>query len=145
MVDPSQSVFELIAVAVILIAVVGGLFYLTNRRLKARLAELRGGGEGSAEFTDDRSYNLIRIARAEAETLKRQGVDVHVAETAIADADAAMRNRNYDMAVLDARRALEVLVGLRDRPKSGSVGATASSPPASRSMTPSKSPPATPA
>jgi RNA polymerase subunit RPABC4/transcription elongation factor Spt4 len=135
-VEPSQSVLELIAVAVVLIAFVGGLFYVANRRLKARLAELRGGGEGSSEFTDDRSYNLIRIARAEAETLKRQGVDVHVAETAIADADDAMRHRNYDMAVLDARRAHEVLVGLRARPVPLPGTSASAPPPLSRSMTP---------
>jgi RNA polymerase subunit RPABC4/transcription elongation factor Spt4 len=139
-----ESVLELIAVAVVLIAFVGGLFYIANRRLKARLAELRGESAGSAEFTDDRSYNLIRLARAEAETLKRQGVDVHVAEAALADADAAMRQRNYDMAVLDARRAHEILVGLRDGPKPRP--GTGASPPSStsRSMTPPTPPPASP-
>jgi RNA polymerase subunit RPABC4/transcription elongation factor Spt4 len=135
-VDATQPVFELIAVALILIVAVGGLFLLARRKLKARIAELREQTDGPVEFSDDRSYNLLRIARAEAETLKRQGVDVKVPEARLEDAEAAMRRRNYDLAAADARRAHELLVGLRAHPVPlpGTGMVAASSP--SRSMTP---------
>lgn len=145
MADSSQLVFELILIVIVITVGMGGLFVFLNRRLKTRIAELRGQAEGPAEFVDDRSYNLIRIARAEAAALKREGYDVHVAEAALADADAAIRRTDYDVAVSDARRAHELLVGLRKGAPSPSppTAAPPSPLPASRSMTappPSRTP-----
>jgi RNA polymerase subunit RPABC4/transcription elongation factor Spt4 len=115
-VDTSQSVYQLIVVALVVVVLGAGLLFVVRRRFKARIAALRGQTDGPAEFADDRSYNLLRIARAEADTLKRQGVDVRVAEAALADAEASMRHRDYDIAVLNARRAHDLLVGLRQHP-----------------------------
>jgi RNA polymerase subunit RPABC4/transcription elongation factor Spt4 len=115
-VDTSQPVFELILVALLIIVGTAGLLVVVRRRLKARIEELKGQTDGPAQFADDRSYNLLRIARAEAETLKRQGVDVSTAEAALDEAEASMRRRDYDIAVLSARRAHDLLVALRQNP-----------------------------
>jgi double zinc ribbon protein len=137
-VDTSQSVLQLTLIALVVVVLGAGLLLIVRRRLKARIAELRSHADGPAEFADDRSYNLLRIARAEADTLKRQGVDVRVAEAALADAEASMRHRDYDIAVLNARRAHDLLVGLRQNPST--AAGVASPPRASHSMAPPVSP-----
>jgi hypothetical protein len=123
---------ELVLVALFVIGAAAGLLYILNRRLKSRIASLRESlGDGSPEYADDRSFNLLAIARAEAATLRRNGVDVHVAEAAIADGERALRRRDYEDATRSARRAHELLVAQRIE---GSTAAPAASPPPSRSM-----------
>ncbi|MCI4362541.1 MAG: zinc ribbon domain-containing protein [Thermoplasmata archaeon] len=131
----SNLIVELLVAAIGVIALAAGLLFILRRRLNARIAALRSKLGDPPEFTDDRSYNLLRIARSEAEVLARQGVDVRPAEDILAAADAALRRRDFDGALSDARRAHELLLGLRDRPS-----APSRAPPPSRSMTTSAPP-----
>jgi len=135
----SNLIVELLVAAVVVIAIAGGLLLILRRRLNARLAALRTKLGDPPEFKDDRSYNLLRIARSEAEVLARQGVDVQPAEEILAEADAALRRRDFDGALSDARRAHELLVGLRDRP---SIPSRASPPSRSMTTSPAKRDPA---
>ncbi|MCI4321877.1 MAG: hypothetical protein L3K05_06190, partial [Thermoplasmata archaeon] len=91
--DPNL-IAELLVAAIGVIALAAGLLWILRRRLNARIAALRSQLGDSPEFTDDRSYNLLRIARSEADVLARQGVDVQAAREILAEADAALRRRD---------------------------------------------------
>ena len=119
----TNLIVELLIAAVAVIALAGGLLLILRRRLRLRLASLRSELGESPEHVDDRSYNLLRIARSEADVLARQGVDVHAATDVLAEADASLRRRDYDGALACARRAHEVLVALRDSPATGRTSA----------------------
>ncbi|MCI4326474.1 MAG: zinc ribbon domain-containing protein [Thermoplasmata archaeon] len=129
---------ELVLFALVIIVFAGGLLYILNRRLKARIAKLREAVGDGTVHVDDRSYNLLALARSELAALRRDGVDVHVAAAAIADAERAMARRDFDDAARSARRAHELLVAQR-------AGMAPSPPPStpSRSM-PTSSPSRTP-
>jgi len=101
---------QLILVAVLLLGVGFGLYYILSRRLKARLAQIRESIGESPNFADDRAHNLVVLARSEAAALKRGGADVHVAETALDDAEGALKRGEYDDATRSARRAHELLL-----------------------------------
>ncbi|HXQ93978.1 MAG TPA: hypothetical protein VN864_02260, partial [Thermoplasmata archaeon] len=101
---------QLILVAVLLLGVGFGLYYILSRRLKARLAQIRESIGESPNFADDRAHNLVVLARSEAAALKRVGADVHVAETALDDAEGALKRGEYDDATRSARRAHELLL-----------------------------------
>ena len=138
----SNLIAELLVAAVGVIALAAALLWILRRRLNARIAALRAQVGDSPEFTDDRSYNLLRIARSEAEVLARQGVDVQAAQEILAEADASLRRRDFDAALSAARRAHELLVRLRERPSVPNRAASTS-----RSMTSSpdrRDPAATP-
>jgi hypothetical protein len=129
---------ELVLFALVIIVFAAGLLYIVSRRLKARIAKLREAvGDGSLHV-DDRSYNLLALARSEAAALRRDGVDVHVAEAAIADAERSIARRDYADAARSARRAHELLVAQR-RGTAPSPSPTPTPTPASRSM-PTSSP-----
>ncbi|MCI4356716.1 MAG: zinc ribbon domain-containing protein [Thermoplasmata archaeon] len=139
--DPNL-IAELLVAAIGVIALAAGLLWILRRRLNARIAALRSQLGDSPEFTDDRSYNLLRIARSEADVLARQGVDVQAAREILAEADAALRRRDFDGALSAARRAHDLLVRLREGPSIPNR-----MPPASRSMTstpPQRDPASTP-
>jgi hypothetical protein len=109
----SLLIDELILVALLLLGVGFGLYYILHRRLKARLAQLREAVGESPKHADDRAHNLLVLARSEAATLKRNGADVHIAESAIADAESALLHGEYEDANRAARRAHELLLAQR--------------------------------
>jgi hypothetical protein len=111
----TNLIAQLLTVAVVVLAGFAALAYLLVRRMKRRVAALRSELSGSPEFADDRTYNLVRIARSEAGILRQRGVDVQAATDLLDEAEAAMRKHDSGTGIDAARRAHEMLVRLRDR------------------------------
>jgi hypothetical protein len=115
----SSLIAYLVVAALVVIAVATLLLLVVRNRYRARLAALKGQLKDSPEFLDDRSYNQLRLAKAEAAALAKQGVDTTMANHAIADAESAGRRRDYEGALRSARLAHELLVNMRTRADAG--------------------------
>ena len=113
----------LVAAAFILLS---GMFVL--RRLKQRRSEVAGELERSRHYIEDRAYNQVRIARAEADVLAHRGVDVGAPRRQIEEAEAAAARRDPEEALRLARSAHESLLRLKDRPAAGGAPPVASIP-----------------
>jgi hypothetical protein len=117
----SNLIALLIVAAFVVVAVGALLLLLVRRHYQARITALKGRLQDSPEFIDDRSYNQLKIAKAEAAALARQGVDIAMANNAIADAESAGRRRDYESAYRSAQLAHELLVHARTRAAPGAT------------------------
>jgi hypothetical protein len=125
----SEQVYELVAIAAILLAVVLVIFLVTIRRLRRRKAELLNELKSSPRLNSDRAFNRLEMARREAAILARQGLDVSKAQALIARAQAAFDLGKTGEAYELAQSAHESLVGIRH----GTPSSSASLPPTSGS------------
>jgi hypothetical protein len=107
--DPYLLLIAAIVITVIVIAVM----YVIIRTLRRRAAKLRLDLDTSPRVRDDRAFNQIRLARAEAAILLRSGVDVDRPLDLLAQADRRMELRDSEGALELARSAHESLVRLQ--------------------------------
>lgn len=116
--DPSGD--TVISVVIVVMTVVLILVYLLNQlRLKKRDA-LR---HESSQALPERAFNQIRLARAGADHLGRQGFDVSSVKSSLAEADEALAKGNAAVALRIADDAREKLVAIRERRAAVSGGA----------------------
>jgi hypothetical protein len=107
------QVYELLAVAAVLTAVVVVVLLFTIRRLKQRKAELLGEIRANPRLNSDRAFNRIEMARREAAILARQGSDTGRPRSLIAQAQSAFDLGQMDRAYELAQSAHESLVAVR--------------------------------
>ncbi len=101
-----------IALSVVGVAVV--VLVLMVRRVRHRAAKLREEIAGtSARNENDRAYNKIRLALAEAAILRRQGIDVSRPSGQLDEAQGRMDRRDFEGAMALANSAHESLVSLQ--------------------------------
>ena len=111
MTDTGPALWEVFAALgfLILVLLVG---YYALTRLRLRRKQLSLELDTSKDLVEDRSFNQLRIARAEADLLASRGIDVHRARGLIEEAEAARGRRDYDNSLALARSAHESLVKL---------------------------------
>jgi len=118
-------------VALVLIAVIALAFgYYIIQRMRHRRATLALEVDTAREMVEDRSFNQLKLARAEADVLARQGINVSRPSSLLDDAEAARSRGDYDTALALARSAHETLLKLKDAvPLTGGLPPAATRPP----------------
>ncbi len=121
-----------ITVAVVLAIAVVGLMFLVMRRLRQRKAQLLHELKDSPRLVSDRAFNRLAMARQESTILERQGIDLGSVRETLAQAQAALDQRQFDRAYELAQSAHEAMVGLRLRstPIRGGAPGPSAPPPA---------------
>lgn len=134
-VTPPAWQIVLVAVLFLIVLLVG---YYALIRLKARRKKLSLELDNARELVEDRAFNQIRLARAEADLLTRRGTDVSRPGALLNDAEAAQKRRDFDNALALARSAHEALVRLQSRSPTADTalagGRSVSTVPASRRL-----------
>jgi Double zinc ribbon len=128
--------------AAIGLAAVAFIALYTLRRMRERRQKLRDGGPNRPEYSDDRAFNRLAMARREADLLAAQGRNVAQARELIDLSQHEFGIRQFDQAYNLAQQAHEALVLERRRP-SGSVAAPPAASPGSPRAAPPPSPSAT--
>ncbi len=124
----SSSDTEIAVVLTAMFAVLVFVYLLNQWRLRKRDAHL---SLESTQSVPERAYNQIRIARAGAELLARDGYDVGPVRATLAEADGAQSRGNHPQALRLAESARGRLVALREGRGGGSAPAEAPSEPPS--------------
>jgi Double zinc ribbon len=118
-VAPPTWQIVLVGVLFLIVLLVG---YYALTRLRARRKRLALELDNARELVEDRAYNQIRLARAEADVLTRRGTDVTRPSALLDDAEAAQKRQDFDHALGLARSAHEALVRLQAQaPLAGSA------------------------
>ncbi len=141
----SGSNLELIAVTVVLIVIVLGIFLVVLRRLRSRRDQLLGELGSKPVLVQDRAFNRLAMARREADVLARTGTDTSRARELIAQSQGAFDNREYPRSYELAQSAHEALVNARGKVGSPASPIPSSSTPASWVSSSSPTPSAAPA
>lgn len=138
MVDTALLNDALIAAA-LLVAIGGAFLYLihwTRRRRAQRTSE----PVATRAELEDRAFNAIAIARAAADRLSREGLDVAAPRRLIDSADAARRRGDADTALGLAKSAQATLTKLRESPTGGRELPSTAAPGPERAWTPPPGP-----
>ncbi|HYK92901.1 MAG TPA: zinc ribbon domain-containing protein [Thermoplasmata archaeon] len=111
MADSGPALWEVFAVLgfLVLVLLVG---YYAVTRLRLRRKQLSLELDSSKDLVEDRSFNQLKLARAEADLLASRGIDVGRARELIVEAETARGRRDYDNSLALARSAHESLVRL---------------------------------
>jgi len=106
----SWTIVVVLALLLFLVLLAG---YYAVTRLRARRQKLALELDTARDLIEDRAFNQVRIARAEAALLASRGVDVEGPTKLLADAEAARSRREFDTALALGRSAHESLVRLQ--------------------------------
>ncbi|HEV2231495.1 MAG TPA: zinc ribbon domain-containing protein [Thermoplasmata archaeon] len=112
----------LLVVAVLTVGLLLFMVYFI-RRAKERGRTLSGEIALARGQTEDRAHNQIRLARAEATILKRDGADVAGPERLLGEADAAIARQDFHHALQLSKTAHDALVAMRQRSSGSAVPA----------------------
>lgn len=126
MVD-STSLFDIEVVATFFIGM-GLAFAYALYWMRRRRTSLGADAPPPRAVAADRAFNQITLARAAADHLAREGVDVSAARTQIDSAEEARRRGNPDAALGFAQSAQTTLLKLRNDPAAGQSSPTVSIP-----------------
>jgi len=116
---PTEQVYALLFVAIVLVVVVVGIALLTLNRIRRRRNQLLDELKHSPRLDADRAFNRVMMSRREEDIVARQGVDTRRARERIAQAQSALDLRQFDRAYEHATAAHEALVKARQGPMPG--------------------------
>jgi hypothetical protein len=112
---------DFVLLVIVASAIVLVLVYLLNQlRIRRRDAHLK---LDSTQSEDERAFNQIRIARAGADHLRREGLVVDRVDRTLATAEAAQARGDHARALQLAQSARTSLVAIREGRSSGGAAA----------------------
>ena len=112
----AEDPLSLALVALGIVVGAGATLYYITRRIRKRASRLHTDLAPSTRYRDDQAYNQVRLGRAEADILRRQGYDVSGPVARLDRADERLGRRDFEGASLLAGEAHEALVELRSAP-----------------------------